>query len=158
MKIHAENEAWRLVLHPFCFFKKLYMRWKQLICSLVSIYTDSPQLSYNKNELYKTLDYWSRDMLNFDFLEKGLGINSPPHLVFDFSRKMFHIIFCWLTKFQCLIAFTFWDTGQYECSNCLFPSWWHHKFWISIFLIKVFYYLTKNSRQKFKYLENQESF
>ena len=28
-------------------------------------------------------------MLNFDFLEKGLGIVSPSHFVYDFSRKMF---------------------------------------------------------------------
>ena len=28
-------------------------------------------------------------MLNFDFLEKGLGTVSPPHFVYDFSRKMF---------------------------------------------------------------------
>ena len=28
-------------------------------------------------------------MLNFDILEKGLGIVFPPHLVYDFSRKMF---------------------------------------------------------------------
>ena len=94
---YLENPRWKWGMETsstplFCFFKKLYMRWKQLICSLVSIYTDSPQLSYNKNELYKTFDYWSRDMLNFDFLEKGLGINSPPHLVFDFSRKMFLIL------------------------------------------------------------------
>ena len=27
-------------------------------------------------------------MVNFDFLEKGLGIVSPPHFVNDFSRKM----------------------------------------------------------------------
>ena len=28
-------------------------------------------------------------MLNFDFLEKGLGMVSPPHFVYNFSRKMF---------------------------------------------------------------------
>ena len=28
-------------------------------------------------------------MLNFDFLEKGLGIVSQPHFVYDFSRKLF---------------------------------------------------------------------
>ena len=28
-------------------------------------------------------------MLNFDFLEKGLGLASPTHFVYDFSRKMF---------------------------------------------------------------------
>ena len=27
-------------------------------------------------------------MLNFDFLEKGLGIVSPAHFVYDFSTKM----------------------------------------------------------------------
>ena len=31
----------------------------------------------------------SRDMPNFDFLEKGLRIVSLPHFVYDFSRKMF---------------------------------------------------------------------
>ena len=28
-------------------------------------------------------------MLNFDFLEKGLGIVSPPHFMYDFLRKCF---------------------------------------------------------------------
>ena len=28
-------------------------------------------------------------MLNFDVLEKGQGIVSLPHFVYDFSRKMF---------------------------------------------------------------------
>ena len=41
-------------------------------------------LPYNKNKLYKTLD-----MLNFSFSEKGLGLVSPPHFVYDFSIKIF---------------------------------------------------------------------
>ena len=28
-------------------------------------------------------------MLNFEFLEKGLRIVSPPHFMYNFSRKMF---------------------------------------------------------------------
>ena len=28
-------------------------------------------------------------MLNFDFLKRGLGIVSPPHFVYNFSRKNF---------------------------------------------------------------------
>ena len=48
-------------------------------------------LTYNKNRLYKTID--SRDMLNFDFLEKALGIVSSPHFVYDFSRKIFLILY-----------------------------------------------------------------
>ena len=31
-------------------------------------------------------------MVNFDFLEKGLGIVSPPRFVSDFSREMFYIL------------------------------------------------------------------
>ena len=45
-------------------------------------------LAYNKNKLYKTLDYWSKDMLKFNFSEKGLGLVSPPHFAYDFSRKI----------------------------------------------------------------------
>ena len=46
------------------------------------------KLAYNKSELYKILDYWSRDTLNFDFSEKGQGIVSPPRFAYDFSTKM----------------------------------------------------------------------
>ena len=31
-------------------------------------------------------------MLKFDFLEKGLGIVSPPHFVYDFSTKMLLVL------------------------------------------------------------------
>ena len=46
-------------------------------------------LAYNKTKLCKTLGYLSRDMLNTGFLEKSLGVVSPPHFVYYFSRKMF---------------------------------------------------------------------
>ena len=50
-------------------------------------------------------------MLNFDFLEKGPRLVSPPYFVDDFSRKnVSHAIFpnfqIPLTKFHCLIALT----------------------------------------------------
>ena len=44
-------------------------------------------------------------MLNFDFLDKGLGIVSPAHFVYGFSEKMFLML--QLTKFHRLVAFTF---------------------------------------------------
>ena len=43
-------------------------------------------LACNKNKLYRTLDYWFRNMLNFEFSEKDLGIVSTPHIGYDFSR------------------------------------------------------------------------
>ena len=32
-------------------------------------------------------------MLNFDFLDKGVGIVSPAHFVYDFSIKMFFVLY-----------------------------------------------------------------
>ena len=32
-------------------------------------------------------------MLNFDILDKGLGIVSPGHFVYDFSKKMFLMLY-----------------------------------------------------------------
>ena len=64
-------------------------------------------------------------MLNFDFLEKGLGIVSPPHFDYDLWKKCFS---CY-SLFHCLIAFTSWDIEQYVYCNCLFPRLWRHKFW-----------------------------
>ena len=77
----------------FCFLKKLYMRKKQMLYTLFSIYVDNLQLAYNINKLHKTLGYWSRDMLNFDFWEKDLGVVSPPHSVHDFLRKMLFVLY-----------------------------------------------------------------
>ena len=46
-------------------------------------------------------------MINFDFLEKGLGLTPSPHFMYDFTRKnISHVMFYSLTKFHCLIAFT----------------------------------------------------
>ena len=86
----------------FCVLKKLYMRQKQKICRLISKQETkkyrSIQFQYisivlslpcNKNELYNTLDCCSKDMINFDCLEKSLIIVSSPHFVYDFSRKCF---------------------------------------------------------------------
>ena len=46
----------------------------------------------NKNHLYKILDYRSKDILNFEFIEMGLAIVSPPDFAYSFSRKMSHVI------------------------------------------------------------------
>ena len=51
-----------------------------MVWSLVSICINSPH--------YGTLDYWSRDMLNFNFSEKGLWLVSPSHFVYDYSDQI----------------------------------------------------------------------
>ena len=51
-------------------------------------------LACNTSKLYKILDCWSRDI---NFLGKGPGKVSPPLFVYDFSRKMFLILYSILT-------------------------------------------------------------
>ena len=52
-------------------------------------------LAYNKKKLYKTLDHWSRDILNFLFLRKGSG-NSfyTIFCVWIFKKNISHVSFC----------------------------------------------------------------
>ena len=51
-------------------------------------------LTYNKNQIHKTLDFIQKySLLNFDFIEMGLGIVSPPHFVYYFSKKMFFTLY-----------------------------------------------------------------
>ena len=75
-------------------FKKSFL-WGKSKCSAAyfQYISIALNLAYKKNKQLKTLDYWSRDMLNFDFLEKGLGMVFPPHFPYDFSRKMFLMLY-----------------------------------------------------------------
>ena len=108
----------------------------------------------------KTFDYWSRYMLNVSFQEKGQGLVSPLHFAYDFSRKMFLMFYStsWLN-------FIAWFPILREILGNMFIAivCWSGcdvmKFEINlIFLIKSVCYVTKKSRQKFKYFENKKSF
>ena len=180
-------------------------------------------LAYNKNKLYKTLDYWSRDMLNFNFWKKHMGLVFPSHSVYDFSRKIFLMFYsinwlncivwlsllleilsnicitivcirgCYVIKFDikvnesqyialCVVSGSIKKLLSIDCVNIYFSQsivnyvsfldifsidlkvWAYPTLVISwfisfnlIFLIKLFCYITKKSRQKFKYLENKKS-
>ena len=154
---HAENEAGRLNPDLFLFYKKTL---RTMVCSLISKYFDSHQ-AYIKNKLYKTLDYyWSRDMLNFDLSEKSQRIVSPPHFTYDFSRKMFPLLYSinWPNFMVCspllleilrnmciaIVCFPFCDVINFKI-NLILPS-------------SCFSTWPKRSRQKSNYLENENSF
>ena len=105
-----------------------------MVCSLHSICFNSPQLGY------KTLDYWPRDMLSFNFSGKGLRQVSPPHFVHYFSRKMFLMLHSinWPNFIE-------WLPG---CEVIKFEM-------KLIFLSKPLCYMTKKSGQK---RQNEKSF
>ena len=110
------------------------------------------KLAFTRNKLYKTLDYWSRDMLNFDFLERDLGIVSPPRFVYYFYVFNLLNVIDWLSLLleilgnMCIaiVCFSSCDAINFEINL--------------IFLIKPGFFMTKKSRQNFKYLKNEKSF
>ena len=77
----------------FCLFFLNFMlgksKWSAYWFHYISI---ALKLARSRNKLFKTLHYLSRDMVNFAFLHKGLGIISPANFVYDFSTKMFHML------------------------------------------------------------------
>ena len=130
-----------------------------MVCGLVYILL-ALNLVHNKNKLYKTLDYWSRDLLNLDFFEKGLGIILPPQFLYDFSRKIFFILYSIvLPHFVVWLPFLLEILGNMCIAFVCLPGCDVINFEVNfIFLIKPFFYMTKKSRQKFKYYKNEKRF
>ena len=94
-------------------------------------------------------------MLNFGFLEKGLGIVSPSNFVYDFSRKMFLMFHLsdWLYVLR------YWVIRAFQLFVSQFVTLFvNFEINLLIFLIKSFLYMAKMLRQTFKYLENEMSF
>ena len=61
-----------------------------MVWILVSISVNSPPIGHAiKTNSVKRLDCWSRGVLNFDYLEKGLGLVYPRYFLNDISRKIF---------------------------------------------------------------------
>ena len=99
-------------------------------------------------------------MLKFEFLGKGLGLVSLPYFVYDFSRKLFRMLYSInLPNFIIRLPLLLEILGNMCIANVCFPSCDIIKFEINLmFLIKPFSYMTKISKQKFKNLESKKSF
>ena len=94
---------------------------------------------------------------HFDHDTLILGVVSLPHFVDDFSRKMFLMLYSvnWPNSLPLLleILLNMRIAIVYEPGSDVI------NFEINlIFLIKPFSYMTKKSREKFKYLANEKSF
>ena len=98
-------------------------------------------------------------MLNFDFLEKGLGIVSPPHFVYDVSRKIFLMSYSinW-PKFHVWLSLLFEILGNICIAIVRFQGFDAIDFEINlIFLIKSFFCMTIFLIKSF-YLDNERKF
>ena len=99
-------------------------------------------------------------MLNFDFLYKGLGIASPAHFVYDFSTKMFLMLYSTnCPNFIAWLSLLLEILGNMGIAIVCQPGCDVMDFEINLFfLIEPFFYMTKKSLQKLIYLENEKSF
>ena len=67
-----------------------------------------------------------------DFLKnkKRSGTNlSASFSAWLLKKNISLVIFYYLTKIHCLVAFTLSDIAQYVYCNCLLIRLWRHKFW-----------------------------
>ena len=79
-------------------------------------------LAHNENKLYKTLDYWLRDKFNFDFLEQGLGIVSPPMVFPRLRGNQQNNIFLRASERLLVLNSAFHSAGisKQKCSRYIF--------------------------------------
>ena len=127
---YAENMVGRLVPDLFLFLKRLYIRYKQVVCSFISLCFSSPRISIQQKQTAENCRLLIWRYTRFWFFRKESRTSfSSVFCVWFFNKKVFHVIFYYLTKFHGLIAFTSWDIEQYVYCNCLVTRLWHHKFW-----------------------------
>ena len=85
-----------------------YRKWLKLSCRLFAF---TSYKSFLKNK-------------------KRSGTSLPVSFSAWFYKKYISIvIFYYLTRFQCLVAFTSWDIGHYAHCNSLLTKLWRQKFW-----------------------------
>ena len=127
-----------------------------MVCSLVSIYFDSSKLGIQCKQTAYNFWLLIQRYSQFWFFRKGSGnIFSTTFHKWFFKKNIFRVIFYW-PDFIFWLPLS-WDIGQYFLSIVSWPVCHVINFEIKlIFLIKLF--LTKKSRQNFKYIENKKSF
>ena len=102
----------------------------QVVCSLVSIYFDNPQLAKQQKQNIQNFRILIQRYAQFWFFKKGSGNSfSTTFCEWFFKKNVFQVMFYQPTKFHCLIAFTSWDIGQYVYCKCLLSRLWRQRFW-----------------------------
>ena len=104
--------------------------------------------------------YWSRDMVKFEFWEKGLGIVSPPHFMEEFFKKKMipMLYFINWPNFIVWFLLRFEILGNICIAIVCLPCCDIINFEINlVFLIKPFFCMTKKSSQKVKYHESKKN-
>ena len=118
-------------------------------------------LSYAQVEHYRNISKLSCRLLAFTLFKaffkktrRKLELVSLSHFLHDFWRKIIYLLS------DCPYFLRYWAVRVLQLFvSQFFKLWLYTNFETNhIFLINPFFYMTKNSRQKFQYLENKKSF
>ena len=80
------------------------MKLKHVVRTVVKFF-GSPRIEHKKKKKKKQLQAVDRKVRSIFIFKKGSKAIAP-HFVHHFSQKNISVIFYYLTKFYCLIAFT----------------------------------------------------
>ena len=143
-----EDEARILVPYFFLFFKKDLNQVKQVVSTLVLIYFASPQRGHIRKTSWMSVQTFD-PKISLVLIFYSLGIVSPAYFEYDFSRKVFLMLYTInRPRFHCLINSISRDIRQYMYCY-LFPNFGVINFEINInLLIKPFSHMTQNFRTK----------
>ena len=143
----------RTISRPLCFLKKLYIRSKQVVSTLLLIYFGRPSLGYTiKTNCKRYAQFW--------FCRKGLGLAFLPHFRYEFSRKIFRLLYSMNDlNFIVLLSLLLEILGNMCIVIISFPACDIKNFEINLsFLRSCFATGLKKLGHKFNYLENKNSF
>ena len=103
--------------------------------------------------VYQVEDYYKILKLSFRSLAFS-GTSLPVSFAAWFFEKksISLVIFCYLTKLHCLVAFISWEVVQYVQCKCLLTRLWRHTFWNCPYLSSRagFFTWAKGQHKKFK--------
>ena len=88
---------WRAIIEAneksFLFFRRALSSKREWSVAWFYYISIALKLASNRSKLFKNIHCWSRDVLNFGFLDEDLGKVSDAHFVYDFSTKMFLMLY-----------------------------------------------------------------
>ena len=148
-----------------------------MFSTVVSIYFVSPQLGHAiKANFRVSIQRYAQ----FWFFRKGLGLAPPPHFVFNYSRKLFLMLYSinwanfsvrWPLHLEILgnisMVFVFAMTlslwylylrWRYLYGICICDDVINFDINLRSFLIQPFSYIAKKVRTKSRYLKNKKGF
>ena len=132
MKNHTQNLIEKPFPGPFLKNQNFAYLWINKVKLYIFCFNCLPSWGLSKVRLSKLSCIPFAFISSKAFLKNEKRFATSLHASFSawFLKKHISVvIFYYLTKFQCLVAFPSWDIGQYVYCNCLLTRVWRQKLW-----------------------------